>query len=141
MATLKKSKFDILLNYARSGDEINNDKVADLLGLDPEDVETIDAYIRKLSLYTSQDVVETTTTTSTYQLRDEFGVLRDLEILKEKNGRVILSLPVVRDLVDIVIKGKKVTVDLEQLRKLPPNDLQDGVRVSTLIDAAEIARL
>ena len=134
MATLKKSKFDILFNHVEEGGEVNNDIVAELLGLDPEDTDTINAYIRKLNLSTPQEEP------ISYQLRGADGILRDLELVKQKGNRVVLEVPVVRDFVDIVLKGKEVTVDLEELRKLSPDAIHLDVKVSTLIAAAELAK-
>jgi hypothetical protein len=137
MATLKKSKFDILFKHVEEGGTVSSDIVAELLGLDPDDTATINGYIRKLNLSTPQ---EETKQPTVYQLRGADGILRDLDLIREKDNLFVFEFPVVKDLVDIVIKGKEVTVDMEILKGLSRDSLYNGVPVSTLLAAAELAK-
>ena len=141
MATLKKSKLEALIAHINKGGDSDPETYASILGVDPEDTETISAYIRraKASLPKKEEPTPTPGPT-VYQLRGADGIVRDLDFIKQKGNRIILEVPVVRDLVDIVIKGKEVTVDLEQLRKLDPDSLLHETAVRRLIAAAELAK-
>lgn len=138
---LKKSKLDYLIKHAKGGGDISGEIVADLLDLEPEDTDTIKAYIRKAQAALTPTATEAEESQPVvYQLRGTDGIIRDLELVKQKGNRIILEVPVVKDLVDIVIKGDVVTVDLEVLKGLDRNSLYNGVLVSTLLAAAELAK-
>ncbi len=143
MATLKKSKLDLLLKHVADGGDVDEETVGELLGLEPDDTETIGAYIRRAtapSVKSPAPAPQPQDAPTVYQLRGEDGIVRDLEVVRQKGNRTVLALPVVRDLVDILVRGEEVTVDLEYLRKLDPDSLHNEVRVSTLIAAAELAK-
>jgi hypothetical protein len=143
MATLKKSKLNVLLKHLADGGDADEDTVADLLEIDREDTESINAYLRRAA---QADKVETpspaepSVAEDVYMLKNEDGFLVDLELISRKGNLVVLSRVVAKDIVRVVVRGKELTVDLEQLRKLAPDALHEGVKVSTLITAAELAK-
>lgn len=75
-----------------------------------------------------------------YKLQTDTKFLKDLEIVSEKDGLVVLQVSRPKDLVTIVVKGKTVEVDLIRLRELNPETVQHGVKVSRLIELAELAK-
>lgn len=79
-------------------------------------------------------------TPTKYKLQTDAKFLKDLEIVSEKDGLVVLQISRPKDLVTIVVKGKTVEVDLIRLRELNPETAQHGVKVSRLIELAELAK-
>lgn len=137
MATLKKSKLDAVIQHIKDGGSDDFESIATLVEV--ADEETVEAYVRKAK----KDMVGEAPVSDApvlYQLRDSSGVLKDLGVVRQKGNLVILEHPVVRDMVTLLIKGGEETVDLEELRKLSPDALHLGVKVSTLIAAAELAK-
>lgn len=75
------------------------------------------------------------------KFRDASGIIRDLEVIREKDGVIYVQDAVVRDLVTVIIKGKPVEVDCEVLRNLPPTTLTEyGCTAGALLSIAEHAR-
>lgn len=155
MATLKKSKLDAVINHIKGGGDDSLEVIADIVDIDiNEDEATVEAYVRKANkdiAAAAEPVQEAPakkapardiekTEPVVYQLKDAFGVLRDLEVVRQKGNRIILMLPVATDIVTVLIKGVEELVDLEELRKLHADELHLGVKVSTLIAAAELAK-
>lgn len=139
MAALKKSKLDALITHLKAGGDEDLETVASVTDVDIEDEDTLTAYFRKAKKDLAVADVPAPAEIS-YQLRDDSGVLRDLEVLRQKGGNVILQLPVFRDIVTIFIKGVDRSVDLEELRKLAPESLHLGVKVSALLAAGELSK-
>ena len=139
MATLKKSKLDALIIHLKAGGDEDLETVASVTDVDIEDEDTLTAYFRKAKKDLAVADAPAPTEIS-YQLRDDSGVLRDLEVLRQKDGNVILQLPVFRDIVTIFIKGVEHSVDLEELRKLDQTSLHLGVRVSEMLTAGELSK-
>ena len=75
-----------------------------------------------------------------YKLQTDTKFLKDLEVVSEKDGLVVLQISRPKDLVTIVVKSKTVEVDLIRLRELNPETVQHGVMVSRLIELAELAK-
>ena len=75
-----------------------------------------------------------------YKLQTDTRFLKDLEVVSEKDGLVVLQISRPKDLVTIVVKGKTIEVDLIRLRELNPETVQHGVKVSRLIELAELAK-
>ena len=140
MAALKKSKLDALITHLKAGGDEDLETVASVTDVDIEDEDTLTAYFRKAKKDLAVADVPTSSAEISYQLRDDSGVLRDLEVLRQKDGNMILQLPVFRDIVTIFIKGVERSVDLEELRKLPPEALHLGVMVFALIAAGELSK-
>lgn len=139
MATLKKSKLDALITHLKAGGDEDLETVASVTDVDIEDEDTLTAYFRKAKKDLAVADVPAPAEIS-YQLRDADGVLRELEVLRQKGGNVILQLPVFRDIVTIFIKGVDHSVDLEELRKLAPGALYLGVKASALLAAGELSK-
>jgi hypothetical protein len=148
MATLKKGKLDAVTNHILKGGDVDVVTIADLVGTEPEDIETINAYVRRANkdiesarVDEGEEESDAPETPVRYQLKDDNGILRDLDVVKVKEGRMILQFHYVSDTVPILVRGEEVLVDLNELRKLSPDELKNGVKVSALIAAAELARL
>jgi hypothetical protein len=139
MATLKKGKLDAVVAYLQEGNEEHAGDIADLI-----DVEEAEAsvYIRAAKKRISElEPAAPVEQPLQYQLRDDAGLLRDLEVLKQKGNLIILQTKYIADTVPVIIRGEEVVVDLNELRKMGPDELKDGIKVSVLLAAAELARL
>lgn len=142
MATLKKGKLDAVVAYLQEGNEEHAGDIADLI-----DVEEAEAsvYIRAAKKRISELEPAAPATSVAppveYQLRDDAGLLRDLEVLKQKGNLIILQTKYIADTVPVIVRGEEVVVDLNELRKMGPDELKDGIKVSVLLAAAELARL
>jgi hypothetical protein len=136
MATLKKGKLDAVIAHLQDGGDENVETIAELV-----DVEEAEAslYVRTARKKIAE--LEPTQAPVQYQFRDEAGLLRDLEVLKQKGNLVILQTKYIADTVPVIIRGEEVVVDLNELRKMGPDELKDGIKVSVLLAAAELARL
>ena len=136
MATLKKGKLDAVVSRIEEGGDHDIETIADFIDVDPQEAAI---YIRaaKKKLAEQAAPVEE----PQYQLKDEAGLLRELEIVKVKGNRTILQIKYVADTVPVLIRGEEVVVDLNELRKLPADSLKDGIKVSVLLAAAELARI
>lgn len=151
MATLKKGKLEAVTNHILKGGDVDVETLAGIIDTQPEDIETINAYVRRANkdieaARADEDDAEEEQESSTpeavrYQLKDDNGILRDLDVVKVKNDRVILQFHYVSDIVPVIVRGEEVLVDLNALRKLSPDELKSGIKVSALIAAAELARL
>jgi hypothetical protein len=139
MATLKKGKLDAVIAYLQEGNEEHAGDIADLV-----DVEEAEAsvYLRAAKKKISEmEPAPSEGPQIEYQFRDETGLLRDLEVLKQKGNLIILQTKYIADTVPVIIRGEEVVVDLNELRKMGPDELKDGIKVSVLLAAAELARL
>lgn len=83
---------------------------------------------------------ETTPPVTAYKLKGEGAFLKDLEVVSQREGLVVLEVKRPKDLVTVVVRGATVTVDLLRLRELPPTSIQHGVEVRRLIELAELAK-
>ena len=155
MATLKKSKLDAVINHIKGGGDDSLEVIADIVDIDlAEDEATVEAYVRKANkeIAAAEPAPEPAakkeapirdrkeTEHIVYQLKDANGIIRDLELVRQKGNRIILALPVVTDIVTVLVHGVEELVDLEELRKLDPDSLHLNVRVATLLAAAELAK-
>jgi len=68
-----------------------------------------------------------------YKLREDTGLLVKLELVKQKGNKLIFAKMIPKDLVEIVVGGKRQVVDLLELR-------QDPAKNAKLIAAAELAK-
>jgi hypothetical protein len=59
--------------------------------------------------------------------------------VQEVTGNTIIWRIPTQDIRQIMLKGEKMTVDLNELKKKKPNSLHNGILVSTLITIAEFA--
>lgn len=149
MATLKKGKLEAVTNHIRKGGDVDVETLAGIIDTQPEDIETINAYVRRANKdieaaranEPDEEEQDEPGNTLRYQLKDDNGILRDLDVVKVKGDRMILQFHYVSDTVPILVRGEEVLVDLNELRKLSPDELKNGIKVSALIAAAELARL
>ncbi len=136
MATLKKGKLDAVIAYLQEGNDEDTSNIAELV-----DVDEVEASIYLRAAKKKIAELEPAEAPIQYQFRDEAGLLRDLEVLKQKSNLIILQTKYVADTVPVIIRGEEVVVDLNELRKMGPDELKDGIKVSVLLAAAELARL
>lgn len=117
--------------------------------LETEDDSVVEAYVAALKkrypdVYGSpEEVAEEATSTgkSAYFLIDDnTGLTKELELVKTKNGKLYLQVIEPKDIVEIVVGGETIEVDLIKLRKKSPDDKIGNHLVSTLIVAAELAK-
>lgn len=76
---------------------------------------------------------------TTFFLKSD-GLLKELEVLKQKDGRTIFEIKEPKDLVTILIKGQPVEVDLIKLRKMDSSESVHGIAVGLLLGLAELAK-
>lgn len=135
-----KTKLAALRDYFIDGGSTEEADVMEFL--ETTSVEVVDEYAAALKKKYPEDFpsaeVEEIEEVS-YFLKSD-GLLKELEIIKLKDGRTIFEIKEPKDLVTILIKGKPVEVDLFKLRKLSPETEVHGVVVSLLIGLAEIAK-
>jgi hypothetical protein len=74
-----------------------------------------------------------------FYLKNDTGILQELELVKNTDTVVIFVIKEPKDLVTILIKGKPVEVDLVQLRK-PTAGPMHGLSIERLILLAEAAK-
>lgn len=89
--------------------------------------------------YPSKDDMKNLREASTFFLKSD-GLLKELEVLKQKDGRTIFEIKEPKDLVTILIKGQPVEVDLIKLRKIDSSESVHGIAVGLLIGLAELAK-
>lgn len=134
-----KTKLAALRDYFIDGGSTEETDVMEFL--ETTSVEVVDEYAAALKKKYPEDFpsAEEPVAPTTHFLKSD-GLLKELEIIKIKDGRVIFEVKEPKDLVTILIKGKPVEVDLFKLRKLSPETEVHGVVVSLLIGLAEIAK-
>jgi len=74
-----------------------------------------------------------------FYLKNDDKTLTELEQFKEKGNEIFFVVKEPKELVEIILKGKKITVDLYQLRKELAQPI-DGVSASEIIRIAELAK-
>ena len=131
---IDKSKLPALHEYFEDGGSTEEEDIAAFLGIKatPENLAAWKAAYEEF-IKPPLPVVK---------LRDATGILVDLEVIKEKDGTIYVQYPVVKDLVTILIGGKEVTVDCENLRSRTPTEtvLAYGKTAQQLLALAELAR-
>ena len=147
MATINRRKLEAVINHIQGSGDDAPDVICALIDLGSEDIDTAKLYVRQAKKRISEmgdgakEDKEGTLPQKVYQLVDEAGLLRDLEVVKVKGERIILRPVYVADTVQVIVRGEEVVVDLNELKKLPADSVKDGIKVSVLIAAAELARL
>ena len=68
------------------------------------------------------------------------GLLVELEQVRSKNNKIYFKKLEPKELVDLIVRGQTVTVDLVQLAKKSPGATEHGVRVDQLIQLAKLAQ-
>ena len=142
---IKKVKVDALFNHLNGGGGADPDSVAEVLGIESTDTETMQAYMRAVNKRAGEKTSEPSAEvaeTPTVIFRNADNTLEELEVVRVKDSRIIVQKSVKRDLVKIMVAGKSVEVDCEKLRALPAGDILQpfGVSVSTLLVVAALAR-
>lgn len=140
MATIKKSKVDALYNHLNDGGAADPETLAELLEVDAEDTLTLEAYIRAVNKRKADEAPATTPEVTDVIFLNPDNTTERLEIVKAKGSKVFVQRAVKRDLVKLIVRGEEVTVDCEELRKLPADVVVHGFRVDKVLAAAELAR-
>lgn len=165
MSNIRQSKLDLLISAYAQGEEITSENAQTILGIktpavvknyldafaswqkeqegagDPEDEPTVETPQPKAKKTFAKKQPEKLDL-SNYRvvLEDENGAELDeeFEVVATTSNTII-----VREVKPIIktptINGKQVRVDLRELRRLSPDVIYQGVKVSTLLIAAEIA--
>lgn len=143
MATLKKGKLDAIVAHLQSGGDESDETIIELVNVEEAEASVYLRAAKKriADLEAAEPPAAPVACQVEYQLRDDAGLLRDLEVLKQKGNVIILQTKYIADTVPVIIRGEEVVVDLNELRKMGPDELKDGIKVSVLLAAAELARL
>jgi hypothetical protein len=125
--------------FVNEGSTDPND-VADFLGT--EDEAEVEAYVNALKVkYPDVYGGEDTTEPVKYFLIDnDTGLTKELELIKSKGAKQFFEVIEPKEIVEIVVGGETIEVDLIKLRKKPLGDKLGSHLVSTLILAAELAK-
>jgi len=145
--TIKKNKVEALKQHIENDGENDLETVALLLGLESDDEAGVQAYVTHLKglhpeLFggtAAAAPAEPVVTSTTYQLLDGV-ILRDLEVVKDKAGTIILQTKVPRDLVVVKLQGKDVELDILELQRADQSEVRHGLAVSTLLTIARAAK-
>lgn len=160
---IDNSKLEALHQYLVKGGSPEQEDVAKQIGADSDDGDAVDAYVEALKakwpdIYgeptapapaptpvakkaakkaakTAEPAQETS-----YRLRKADGTVAALEVVASKNGVVIVEEPRPKDEVEIMLRGKTMTVDLIELRSKPAGSMFHDLPVSKVIEIAELAK-
>lgn len=155
---IDNSKLEALHQYLVNGGSAEQEDVAKQIGVDSDDEAAVDAYVEALKakwpdIYgepaapapaakkaakKAAKVVEPAP--STYRLRKPDGTVAALEVVASKNGTVVLQEPRPTELVEILLRGQRMTVDLIELRSKPVGSMFHDLPVSKVIEIAELAK-
>jgi hypothetical protein len=75
-----------------------------------------------------------------FLIDNDTGLTKELELVKQKGAKRFFEVIEPKDIVEIVVGGERIEVDLIKLRKKAPGDKLGNHLVSTLILAAELAK-
>lgn len=134
MAKIDKAKLPALHAYFEDGGSTEEEDIAAFLGIKPT-TENLKAWKAAYDEFIKPPL-------PVVRYRESTGILRELEVIKEKDGVIYVQDKVERDLVTLMIKGEPVTVDCNELRALPPQSVVEphGRTAIQLLQAAELAR-
>lgn len=128
----------------------SNDAVDILDHLETEDTELMNVYVTQLKVKFPEDFdpdyvasepeVEEEETPFQFFYDGGDGILVEMEEVRKKGHRIFFKKLEPKELVNIIVKGKQVTVDLVQLAKKVPTATEHGVRVDQLIQLAKLAQ-
>jgi hypothetical protein len=136
--TIKSSKLNELRDYFLNGGSTDPDDVK--AQLDTEDDDVMEAYVARLKTKWPEDFGgDIPEPELVYQLKDDNNILRDLEVVRQKDNRIILKVKEPTEIVNVLVKGEVVSVDLVQLRKFPTAETY-GVSNVRLLELAELAK-
>jgi hypothetical protein len=141
---ISSKKLADLHEYFTNGGSTDPEDVA--VQLETENEAVVEAYVNSLKrkypdVYGEDDASDIDPPSDKYVLVDQdTGLAKNLEVIKEKNGRVFLQVIEPKELVSIRVGGEEIEVDLIKLRKKAPTDKLGPHLVSTLIVAAELAK-
>ncbi len=154
---INKTKLENLRRYFLNGGSTESDDI--LAFLDTEDEEIMQSYIAALKTTYPDDfgpkkkkekpaseVIAAVDpafgdTEPRYFLKDALtGLVTELEISKQKPSKTTFVVKEPKELVDILLRGEIVTIDLYQLNKLPETSEHLGVPVAKLKQLAELAK-
>lgn len=141
MLKISSKKLAEIRDYYLEGGDTDSEVVIEQFGLSGE--EELAGYqigLRQKYPNDFPDPAEEPEPEFSYFLKQDTGLLQELEVVKNKNGVLVFSVKEPKDLVTIMVKGKPVEVDLVKLRKLPTGATEHGLPVARLIELAEISR-
>lgn len=146
---IDSTKLAALHDYLVKGGSPEQEDVAKQIGEDVDDEAAVEAYVEALKakwpkVYgkpaAKKAAKQVEASPTTYRLRKPDGTVAALEVVASKNGTVVLEEPRPKDPVDLIIRGKQVTVDLIELRGGSPTRVLHGVPAHRLIEMAELAK-
>lgn len=145
--TIKKNKVEALKQHIENDGGNDLETVALLLGLEPDDEAGVQAYVTHLKGLHPELFGKTAAEPAEdekgcpviYQLLDGV-ILRDLEVVKNKAGTIILQTKIPRDLVVVKLRGQDVELDILELQRADQSEVRHGLAVSTLLTIARAAK-
>ena len=157
--TIRQNKLDIIIAAHKNGSEINEDTVAEILSI--KTPKAIKAYVKAFNEINDQEETSEepkqeappvkekkkktfsaskmkTPKEYTYFVEDENGAEIEHEVIAVTENSIILKKvePIIKH---VFIGGVEIEVDLRKLRKEDPDAQLHGVKVSSLLTAAELA--
>jgi len=159
MSNIRQSKLDLLVQAHKSGVEVTEKNAPEILGIKtPNSVKNyLNAFLEWRDGEPATEAPEAPKTKAKKTFGGKQAEKLDLSkynvVLEDENGaeleeqfEVVATTSntiVIREVKPIIksvtIAGKQVKVDLRELRKLSPDAIFQGVKVSTLLVVAEIA--
>lgn len=135
MSTPKK-KLEGLRKYFLDGGSTDAADVATFLDTEEIAVEGIVAELKKAYPADFGGVEEPE---YRFYLKNDDKTLTELEQFKEKSNEIFFIKKEPKELVDIILKGEPITVDLVKLRKLGASPV-NGVQAAVVVQIAELAK-
>ena len=140
---ISSKKIAELHEYFTNGGSTDPEDVATQLETESESV--VEAYVNALKrrypdVYGGEEEEQETPSEQFLLIDQDTGLTKELEVLREKNGKIFLQIIEPKELVTIRVGGEEIEVDLVKLRKKDPSERVGPHLVSTLIVAAELAK-
>lgn len=149
---IDKKKLRSLHNYYESATPVVKEEIASILGCQADDEEAFADYRDALKseyphiygdgIAMVTEIIEQKDLVPEVFYVGENNVMRELEVLRIKGEKIYVQEKVEKDLVQIIVKGKVITVDCIALKKQPPTSVDPllGVLAEQLLQAADLAR-
>ena len=127
--------------FILEAEEVDRDAICTGFQIDPEDFDSLMSELA--AAYPGEfnnDEEEDEPAGVAHKLIDSNNIAQDLEVVKRSETVVVFRLKKPKDLVDVIVRGMQVTVDLIELRTLNPSEVKYGVTIARLIEMAELAK-